>query len=687
MKSLMYYIPAHILVLYGAGVLFQFHIDVQFNELLLFFFICISLVLYRIRCHKKYAFCTVFFCIGMLSVGLRKVEQVKVNLGDNSIQSYIVTKVLKENDFNRSYYAFLEEGKVSFIKEKVLLKIQKDSLEDELHIGDRVVSRVQPIELKSQKNPYAFDYKHYLLQKNIAREVYLEKGNWMVSESKKRSLKAFSEEVRKKLILNLQKKIVHKDVLSVTLALILGERKGISTLLQQDYSNAGVVHILAVSGLHIGIIVMLLQFLFYPLKRFKYGKESQLFLILFLLWCYAFLAGLSSSVVRSVTMFSFVVVGLALKRRTPIYHSLVTSALVLVLVNPFYFFDLGFRMSYIAVFAIVTLFPIFSNIWKPKNRIFKYIYGVLLVSLAAQIGLLPITLFYFNQFPGLFLVSNLVILPTLGVVLIFGFCVLVLSCFDADMYWFFRLYENIVLCLNRYISFIGNQEAWLIKNISFSLVMMISIFLIVIALVRLLKGYRLKNLYIVGLSILFFQVVLFYEFFERRNNSNFVVFDTYKTSLITILANENIDVYGEHRSGKYNAVQNMRLKTGAKIRSSSTSIPNFLKFENQTIFVIDSFGIYKGLNVQIDILLLRNSPKINLDRCLQQLHPEIIIMDGSNYKYLKKRWIRTCIELNLPYHNTSALGAYVLSSESKFSDLLLPNRNMRKPQVKNMSKE
>ena len=208
---------------------------------------------------------------------------------------------------------------------------------------------------------------------------------------------------------------------------MLGQRQDISKEIYNSYTQAGAIHILAVSGLHVGIILLLLNFIFKPLIYFKNGNYIKLIVIVLILWSYAVIAGLSASVVRAVTMFTAVAIGMHLKRPTNVYNTLTISAFFLLLFKPMFLFDVGFQLSYLAVLAIVIIQPMLEKLWKPKFKLIDFFWKIFTVTIAAQFGIIPVSLYYFHQFPGLFFLSNLVIIPCLGFILGFGILIIILG--------------------------------------------------------------------------------------------------------------------------------------------------------------------------------------------------------------------------------------------------------------------
>jgi len=228
-------------------------------------------------------------------------------------------------------------------------------------------------------------------------------------------------------------------------ALLLGQRTDISSGTYDAYKNAGAVHLLAVSGLHIGILLWILHMVFRPVELLPKGKTIKLLVLLVALWSYAVLAGLSASIIRAVSMFSFVAYALYLNRPANTFNILALSIFfVLLAFDARLLYSPGFQMSYAAVFAIVWIYPKLQAIWRPGQWLPRKIWQLLSVSLAAQLGVLPISLFYFHQFPALFFVSNLLVVPFLGLLLGTGFLIALLALFQLLPPALALVYEEII---------------------------------------------------------------------------------------------------------------------------------------------------------------------------------------------------------------------------------------------------
>ncbi|TVQ76014.1 MAG: ComEC/Rec2 family competence protein [Flavobacteriales bacterium] len=227
---------------------------------------------------------------------------------------------------------------------------------------------------------------------------------------------------------------MQSEAKQIMYALVLGDRSDLDPQLRQQYANAGVVHILAVSGLHVGVLYLLISLIFQKLLSGR-AWRFQAFITLAVLWSYALMTGLSPSVWRAATMFSLLSVGVQLGRITNIYSTLAASAFILLILDASLLFSPGFQLSYAAVFGIVRYQPIIAEWWEPKTKWINYAWQIASVSLAAQIVTMPFTLVYFGQFPTYFLLANLLILPLLSIIMIGSIIALLVGSLIQLPFW------------------------------------------------------------------------------------------------------------------------------------------------------------------------------------------------------------------------------------------------------------
>lgn len=668
MKKLLGYLPFHFLLFLIAGICCQFYTGFWSFGIVGFFYILIFLFilgcLFRDRLLFVFISWLSFFFIGILLIyggdATKSNNYFEKHLNNTSKAILAIDKVLKPGNYHYKYMAEVLQIDHQKTTGSVLINIEKDSIASFFKIGDRILIKNKFIAIKESLNPHQFNYKNYLVKQGIHQQVYTTKQELLLLDQTSTSFLGFIAAFRLKIQQSLQQYDFSEDELAIMNALLLGQRQDISKELTANYSKAGAIHILAVSGLHVGIILWMLSFVLKPLERYKKGKVIKLVLVLLFLWFFAVLAGMSASVTRAVTMFSAIAIGQFYNKRNAVEHSLIFSMFILLLLKPLFLFDVGFQLSYLAVFGIIWVQPVFYQLWKPKYYIIDKGWQLITVSTAAQLGVLPISLFYFHQFPGLFFLSNLLIIPFLGVILGTGIIVLGLSYLTILPILLVDIYGGIISILNRLVAFIARQEAFLFSDISFSFIKMFFSYLVIIACFQFFLKRNAKRCLFFLSSVVVFQSVFFYEKYHIEKNNEFIVFHKSRNSIVGIRTGSFLEVYNDMDSlvTKQNLLKNY--KVGENIQYQNyQKLPNILQLNKKIVLFIDTAGVYNLTDLQQPILVLRQSPKINLERLINRLQPTIIIADGSNYKSYVRRWKATCLKLQIPFWSTDELGAYI----------------------------
>jgi competence protein ComEC len=344
----------------------------------------------------------------------------------------IVTEKMTEkpNSFQTvlEIHAFADDDSIYSTREKVVAIFEKNEQSRSLLPGQTVLFEVSPNPIRNNKNPFEFDYERYLARQKIYRQVYLPAGTWCISQLRlNHSFRITAEQIRLFFLNVYESKDFGYKELSVLSALTLGYKKGLEPEVKRVFASAGVMHVLAVSGLHTGIVFIVVSFLFGFLKKKQSGRYVFVLFVIAVLWGFAFITGLSPSVKRAATMFSFVIIGQNLRRQTNTYNMLAASAFFLLLLNPDNLYEAGFQLSYTAVFGILFLQPRLQNLFAVKNKFLNYFWLLFTVSIAAQIATFPITSYYFKQFPTYFWISNLLIIPAVTFLIPLGLLMLVFS--------------------------------------------------------------------------------------------------------------------------------------------------------------------------------------------------------------------------------------------------------------------
>lgn len=573
-----------------------------------------------------------------------------------------IREELKHSEFYHRYIGEIQNVDGRKSQGRIMLRLSRKIHPEPLKYDHLIITNESLREIKSSLNPGAFDFKSYTKRKNIFHQLDLKKRNFLVKNTINKGLKIKTLQIREKLIQSLARHNFADDELSVIKAILLGKREEISKEIVEDYKNAGAMHILAISGLHIGILLIILNFIFKPLTYLRKGKIIRMLALLICLWSFAFITGLSASVIRAVSMFTALTLGLFSNRPSNVSNYLFLSIFILLCVHPLYLFDLGFQLSYVSVLSIIWLSPLLKGFWKPKSKVVAYFWNLSAISVSAQIGILPLSLYYFHQFSGLFFASSLAVIPFLGIILGFGFAFLILDQLIILPALFVYFYDNIIGSMNYFMGMLSKHKSLVFEDVYFPVMFIPLVYGLIYCLERYLKKGTILNLkYLMG-SMILLQTVLLIEKRNTQMSSDFIV--THHMMNSTII----------QRKGAI-------FKTTSSLESKDPKLTQFIKpykqgyfpvkmffdttFQNlyqageKMIMVVDNEVIFKNHGINPDILLLRNSPKINLERLLKLFHPEMVISDGSNFSSYVKRWKDSCEKLGIKFHDTYLNGAFV----------------------------
>lgn len=576
--------------------------------------------------------------------------------------TFRIREVLKPGNYYDKYVIDILNIEGNKVIGKSLLNIQKDSTQLPLRVDAIYINKTDFKDLIHPLNPHQFDYKNYLEKKYIYHQLFISNESLLKVSSNTHTLFGIANTIRDYINSKLKPYHFKPNELAIINALLLGQRQDISEEVYSSYTNAGAIHILAVSGLHVGIILLILSFILKPIERFKHGKLIKTILLVIFLWCFALIAGLSASVTRAVTMFSIVAIAMNLKRPTNIFNTLAISMFIILLFKPMFLFDVGFQLSYLAVFAIVTIDPLLYNLWKPKNKIIDIYWHTFTITVSAQFGIIPVSLYYFHQFPSLFFISNLVIIPFLGLILGLGILVILLAVLNILPQIIANIYGSIIGYMNSFVGWISKQESFLFKDIAFSLLYVLVSYLLIITFIKLVKKRDFANLKLFLIAIIVFQCAIIYTNYSKPGNE-FIVFHKSRYSLFGNTSKNQISIAHDFDSLtllKNNIIKDYTIGNHINTIEKDTFKSLYL-LDRTKLLVIDSLGTYNVKSFTPDYVLLRQSPRINLNRLIDSIKPKCIIADGSNYKSYIERWEIICKKRKLPFHQTSKKGAFIIN--------------------------
>ncbi len=559
-------------------------------------------------------------------------------------------------------------------KGNVLLYISKRSLDKiPWQYGDRLLIKGNPAELRPPANPYEFDFKRFLSFRNIYHQQFVFADQiQLISRADRMGFIYYSLKARAWATTVLEKFIEGEQEQAIASALILGVTEGIDTDLQNAYAASGAMHVLAVSGLHVGIIYAILLFLLRPLNRFAWSRWVVFVISIVCLWAFAFVTGLSPSVLRAVTMFSFIALARPLGWRTNIYNTLAGSAFLLLLFNPYLIMSVGFQLSYLAVLGIVYLQRPLYNLWEIENRVGDWIWQITCVSIAAQISTFALGMLYFHQFPVYFLVSNLFVIPLSTAVLVIGIILLAFSAWVSAAWLIGIVVTYLIKALNWTVFKVEDLPLSLIEEIHLTTFQCWLIMIFLLALVFVIEYKSICWFYLAGLCSIMLVITQWIHFMESVNRQQFVVYSVNGFSAMEWMENGQSYFVGDaafiqdQEKVRFHVRPN-RLNSG--IRQVSYNLPFYRELEegvsmaswkgNSIVFVQHKNFSLPEL-VKIDYLVVGKNA-INPNRLPVHLKVKKVILDGSNSRWYVNQWRAFSESRNIEVHAVADDGAFILT--------------------------
>ncbi|HLG33443.1 MAG TPA: ComEC/Rec2 family competence protein [Bacteroidia bacterium] len=571
---------------------------------------------------------------------------------------------------------------------KILAYINRDSLSQKLSYGDVISFSSVPLPTEPPKNPNQFNYKRYLHFHQIEHQVYLPSGKWISLRSNSGNpVLRFAIGVRKKLLDIYKHQGISGREFAVLSALTLGYVDEIDDETKRAFSASGAMHVLSVSGQHVGIIFIGLTWLLFFLERGKWRKIIQAVLLLLLIWCYVIITGLSPAVLRAGTMITFIIVGKMMRSNTNIFNTIAVSAIFLMAFNPNLIMEVGFQLSYLAVSGIVLIQPWVYKQLFVRNRILDAIWKLTSISLAAQLATFPLGLLYFQQFPNYFIFSNLIVIP-LATIIIYGGIVLLLagSWIPSVTVWIAVAVDSLTWFLNAIVTFIEKLPYSIMSGIAIDIFQTWVIYVIIASLCFFIA---MKNIFWLRISLALFAFYLALWLNDSRyisGQKQMVVYNVKGNTAIqltegrnsiliadsALLNNESSYIFNISRNVYHLGIASLekiisddldgqKIRTGAGIYLNG----NFIFFDGRKYFIADEMPDIKFVlsrRITMDAVIVTNKSVRNISSLLNNFSFQKLIVASSVPDWLSKKLQAQCAEKNIACYSVSEKGAYIESN-------------------------
>lgn len=507
-------------------------------------------------------------------------------------------------------------------------------------------------------NPAEFDFKSWLALQNINHQVFLQAHELISSkEDKGLALVRFALDLRKRQVSIYRKLIKDDNAFAVAATLILGYRSDLNAETLAAYSKTGTIHALSVSGMHVGIIYMVLNWLLGWMDRKLILRWTKVAILLILIWFYTLLTGYSASVLRSAVMLSMFILAKSVHRNADSYHILYFSAFCLLLCNPFLVWDVGFQLSYMAILGLIYLQPKLEKLITFKAYWLKKLWSLITVSVAAQIFTYPLSCYYFHQFPVYFILSNLFI--TIPVILLMYTGIILLM---FRLYWISPLFEWLIIFMNRGLEKIAGLPYSSIHPIWYSKTELI---LLCLFLFFLFAAFSQKNKHLFAVSLgLFcgFQVLLIYDKIKAAKQQKIILFTLKRNYGAAFISSSKAvlvtDLKPADKAFKFHiqpALDELKirkitcLKWNESIHTGDLVIKEHqLRFRNFTVLLVDSAFNYQriGNKPLFDAIWIHKSARVKIEELRQDIGFNSIWTAARNRNFVIQP--EGIIELNSP---------------------------------------
>ena len=565
---------------------------------------------------------------------------------------------------------------------RIVATIMKDSAATALKAGQTIKfsSRIDTLDMP--KNPFGFNYSQYLQLNGVQGSIFLNPGEWELADGNVHGLRQHALNVRQMLVGLLEKAGLEGNELGLASTLVLGYKNNIDAEVKQAYMNAGAMHVLAVSGMHVGIVCSVLEMLMFLLGG-RLASNLKRVVIVLLLWCYAFITGLSPSVLRATVMFSFLEVARLMRRDMSIYNTLAASAFLLLCINPDMLFKAGFQLSYAAVVGIVSLQPRIVRLLpiSRKNKPLRWFWELTAVSIAAQISTLPFYLYYFERTPVYFWLSNVIVSP--GAVVMIGLTLLLLAVSPVPVLT--KVVGMVTSYAARAMNFAVKSIADLpfstIENTYISVFQAVAVGATVVAALVWLRTHNCNWLMCSLASLLVFLTPFSVSAVRNSSTQALCVYYSPRNALAQFVdGNSSYWVQGAIGDTRQAALM---VKGGDIFWSSSrSSAVDMRETVTGRMLARDGFFVYdsvSGLMINdstprfemkhpttLDYLIVSGKPTIKPRQMPKNLTFNNVIIDGSVPPWLARDWERRYANCNV--HNVRQKGAFICqlaSAQSK----------------------
>ena len=596
----------------------------------------------------------------------KQIESEKATLAVVSAEATRKNKTIK---YELKLLKTIDSNRTKATAGKALLYIFKSGEVQNIQLGDTLLLPNNWQAITNSGNPYEMNYQKFCARKGIHFQQFISPDKVLVYVAKDSNTFSIIEKAHTYCINCINQNIKDSSTNALLKAMLLGDERDIDPNVREAYADTGIIHIVSISGAHVGILFGAIGLLFGLAKGKKY-KWLQLFVSLGLVWFYVILAGASTPALRAAIMFSILAIGSASQQQSNPVNQLLAAAFVLLLINPMWLFTVGFQLSFIAVLSLIIFYePVHSILpqlqVKGKTMAARYInvgsnflINALAASIAAEILVAPLVAFYFHSFPPMFLVANVVASLAMTAVLFMGMLLIILAKVAVLAQVLAILIVYISQIFHQFIGWLQQFNSEALKTIQLSIIALMLLYIFIAAMALFWLEKNKKGLW-VGLSVMFlFSVLHLYNSWQISQQNGIIVYNQSGDTQIEHFWGNNFSTFNASSDESF-AQKNAHIGLHLKNKTPKNS-KNIYLIKKQKILVVNNTELLPKA-FPVDILIMAAATKtVDVQSLKKMFSPKKIVIANNQKPYKVKDWEAQCASLNIALHNTKKDGAFIL---------------------------
>lgn len=530
-----------------------------------------------------------------------------------------------------------------------------------LREGDKIIIPNNWQEITNSGNPYEFDYAGYIARHNIYYRAFVSGDEVTIHKKATPERLNIAKRIHLWSVRQLEWHITDKTTLGLLKAILTGNKDTTNDTLTNAYANTGIVHIMAISGAHISVFFLLVAVLLIWVKHKRY-RWVKYIAALPLIWLYVMVAGAPTSAIRAATMFSLLGIGFALQKSPNGVNQLLATAFILLCLNPYWLYDVGFQLSFTAVLSIFLFYKWVYRWYNPVNKVARALWSAIAVSIAAEILVAPLVVYYFHLFPLQFIIANVLAYMFMSVLLIGGLVLIAVSSFTPIAHFIADILTTVTTWFNSTIYYLQDLNFDSFHRLTLNEIQLISVYICIAGVAVFLIKKHKQALYI-GLSFCCIFLIsscaiewqaLHQQKFIVYNNTDGAYIELITGKKSTVLYNTGTPSQNTERYVLSPAHINMHVKD----MSDTNSNFNIFRLKGKTIFIMSQ--PVKDTTIQADYVVLTKSKGVDITTIKEVFNnPEIILSSGIS-KSRAETWVAETNAVKLKVYDVRSNGAFML---------------------------